>query len=85
MNHRSETGASLVEYVMLLAFVAVIGLVGVRAVGAAVPGLFDSSRLGFAPTTSTTVRTEVLGATLTRFDRPCRPMAGAEAHPTCPE
>lgn len=81
---RSENGASLIEYVMLLALVAVFAIVGARAVGAMVPNLFDSERLGLAETAPAPV--EVLGITLERPYRvsPCLPPSGAN-HATCPE
>lgn len=91
MKKDTEAGASLVEYVMLLAFVAVIGIIGLRAVGPAAAGLFDVDRLDLGP-----VATEVLGATVERdvtigtaviLERPpvaCQDGAGSPA-PICPE
>lgn len=91
MKKDTEAGASLVEYVMLLAFVAVIGIIGLRAVGPAAAGLFDVDRLDLGP-----VATEVLGVTVERenviiataavLERPpvaCQDGTGSPA-PICP-
>lgn len=63
MHKSTESGASLVEYMMLLAFVAVIGIIGVRTVGPMAVGLFDVERLGLG---TTTPAAEVLGVTVER-------------------
>lgn len=60
-RRRSQSGASMIEYAMLLAFVAVIAIIGVRAVGPATANLFDVDRLDLGP-----VATEVLGTTVER-------------------
>ena len=59
----------MVEYMMLLAFVAVIGIIGVRAVGPAAAGMFDGITGGFEPATAEAAPTEVLGVTLNRPTR----------------
>jgi Flp pilus assembly pilin Flp len=41
--HRDEQGANLVEYLLLLAFIAIIVLIAVRAVGSNVSTKFSSA------------------------------------------
>jgi Flp pilus assembly pilin Flp len=41
MNYREQRGASLVEYALLVALIAVIGLAGVRIVGENARDTFD--------------------------------------------
>lgn len=81
-RRRDQRGASLLEYMMLLAFVAVIGIIGLRALGPAAAGLFDVDRLDLGP-----VATEVLGVTVERYELPpvaCQDGTGTPA-PICPE
>lgn len=95
MRKSTESGASLVEYLMLMAFVAVIGIIGVRTVGPVAAGLFSVDQL-VAGTTEQPA--EVLGVTVERDDvtiataavleRPepaCRPAGGAPVRPVCPK
>jgi pilus assembly protein Flp/PilA len=39
---RDESGASMVEYGLLLAFIAVVALVGVKAIGTGLSALFNN-------------------------------------------
>lgn len=45
--NRDEQGANLVEYLLLLAFIAIIVLVAVTALGGHVSSLYDSAKNGF--------------------------------------
>lgn len=94
LRREDQRGASLLEYLMLLSFVAVIGIIGVRAIGPVAAGLFSVEQLGLG---STTPPAEVLGMSVERdvtigtaitVERPqsaCLPAAGAPVRPTCPE
>lgn len=43
LNLKSERGANLVEYLLLLAFIAIVVLIAVKAVGSNVSTKFDSA------------------------------------------
>ena len=43
LAHRSERGANLVEYLLLLAFIAIIVLVAVKTLGGTVSSKFSSA------------------------------------------
>jgi Flp pilus assembly pilin Flp len=47
LNLKSEQGANLVEYLLLLAFIAIIVLVAVTALGSHVSSTMDSAKNGF--------------------------------------
>jgi len=47
LNLRSERGANLVEYLLLLAFIAIVVLIAVKAVGSHVSSNFDSANNSF--------------------------------------
>ena len=81
-RQRHQRGASMVEYVMLLAFVAVIGIIGLRAVGPRAAAMFDVDRLDLGP-----VATEVMGVSVVQLEIPpvaCQDGSGSPA-PICPE
>lgn len=46
---RSERGAGLLEYSMLIALIAVVCVAGVTALGSATEAPFSSAQSGFAP------------------------------------
>lgn len=92
-RRRDQAGASLLEYLMLLSFVAVIGIIGLRTVGPVAAGLFDTERLGLGATPpaevlGVTVERDVTIGTAVTIERPpaaciAGPGRGG-AHPVCP-
>ena len=73
----NEAGGSMLEYMMVMAFVAVIAIIGLRTIGPAAAGMFDSVTGGFDPPAAIVVLGE-------RYERPAPEIKPVALMGRCP-